>query len=74
MAESRVRAIPENVKEDLVALAILQSRLHETRDAIRVRRSRVNAKMPGAARLVGDDTLIRMLIRQHNTRAAKVES
>jgi hypothetical protein len=44
--------IPQDVQQDIIALAALTSRLHEIRDAIKFRQERIAEKLTGAVRAV----------------------
>jgi len=52
-------ALPPDVREHLVALAITKYRLPRLRRAVKSWSDRVEAKMPGASRFVDDDEFMK---------------
>lgn len=71
MAKPTVQAIPQTIKEDLIALAILLPRLRQMHEAAKAYRQKIEAEMPGASRLASDAALVRSLINEHNAQVAK---
>jgi len=61
------KTIPQDVKCDLIALAILQHSFIEAGMAFKARRAEVEAKMPGASLLTHDAGLIEQLVEEHNS-------
>ena len=59
-------AIPQDLKSDLIALAILQRSFVEAGMAFRARRAEIEAKMSGASLLARDARLIEQLLEEHN--------
>jgi hypothetical protein len=60
------KTIPQDVKCDLIALAILQGQFLESGLAFIDRRAKIERRMPGASRLADDDLLIQALVEEHN--------
>jgi hypothetical protein len=74
MATNTLRAIPDHVKDDVLRLAILEVRLRQTRKVAKSIRQRIEAKRPGASRLVRDRQFVHAAIQEHNERAASVKA
>jgi hypothetical protein len=74
MAANTLRAIPDHVKDDVLWLAILEVRLRQTRKVARTIRQRIEAKRPGASRLVRNRQFLQAAIQEHNERATSVKA
>jgi hypothetical protein len=65
------KAIPQDVKRFLIALAMMEGRLRRTSTAIQVWHDRIEAKMPGGSRLARKPGLVAALIQEHNRHCAR---
>lgn len=71
MATKKIHQIPETVREDLIALAILQRGLRKTVVAVERRGNRIIEKLTGVKI---DNEFLAGLLEQHNLKAAKLRA